>query len=58
MSNDDDLRGVDPDSGLPVGTIIQNAKGEYGVIGYRQVIRITKEKLDELLRSLGETPPD
>lgn len=31
---------VDPDSGLPIGTIVRNKKGDYGMIAHRRVIYI------------------
>jgi hypothetical protein len=41
---------IDPDSGLPVGSIVANARGQYGVIEYRKVRYLTKEEADELLK--------
>ncbi len=41
----------DPDSGLPLGTIVQNQKGEYAAIGHRKVLRVTKEEAEALMSS-------
>jgi hypothetical protein len=41
---------IDPDSGMPVGSIIKNYYGEYGMIAYRKVVRLTKEQAEELIR--------
>lgn len=43
---------IDPDSGLPIGSVIRNHKGEYGVVDYKGVHRITEKQRDELLREL------
>lgn len=45
---------MDPDSGLPIGTIIRNVKGEYGVVGYREIIRVTDEQVAQLKREFPQ----
>lgn len=42
---------LDPDSGLPLGSIIKNHKGELGIVGFRTVIRITEEEAEELKKT-------
>lgn len=39
---------IDPESGLPIGTIIRNHKGEYGVIDRNCVIRISEALAKEM----------
>jgi hypothetical protein len=41
----------DPDSGLPLGSIVKNHRGEYGVIGHRKVLRVTKKEAEALMSS-------
>jgi hypothetical protein len=41
---------IDPDSRLPLGTIIKNRRGEYGLIDFRRVIKISKEEAEQLMR--------
>lgn len=48
---------IDPVSGLPVGTIIQNHKGEFGVVGFECVIRISKEKAEQLRKEFSMVSP-
>jgi hypothetical protein len=45
---------IDPDSKLPVGSIVKNHKGEYGMIGYRFLLRLPKEKAERLLAELQQ----
>jgi hypothetical protein len=40
---------IDPDSKLPVGSIIENHKGEFGVIVCGGVVLITKQEAEKLL---------
>lgn len=44
---------IDPHSGLPIGSIIRNHKGEYGVVDYKSVIRITEEQANKLREGLN-----
>jgi hypothetical protein len=44
---------IDPDSKLPVGSIVKNAKGEYGMIGYKFLLRLPREKAEKLLADLA-----
>jgi hypothetical protein len=43
---------IDPDSKLPIGTIIRNAKGQYAIVDYKAVVLISEEKAAELLKGL------
>lgn len=40
---------IDPDSKLPIGSVIKNHKGEYGVIGFRRVVRVTKDEAEKII---------
>jgi hypothetical protein len=43
---------VDPDSRLPLGSIIKDEKGEYAMIGYKKVCSLSKEHAEALLVKL------
>jgi hypothetical protein len=47
---------IDPDSNLPVGTIVRNSEGRYGVIEYKGVVLITEETARELLKLATKNP--
>lgn len=40
---------IDPTSGLPLGSVIKNHKGEYGVIGFNSVIRVSEKVAKEIM---------
>jgi hypothetical protein len=46
---------IDPDSKLPIGTIIRNSNGQYGIIDHKAVVLISEEKAEELLKQLKAT---
>ena len=54
MSDTELLR--DPDSGLPLGSIVKNHRGQYAVIGYRKVLRVTKQEAEALMSSTPQKP--
>jgi hypothetical protein len=43
---------IDRDSGKPVGSIVKNWKGEYGMILQGKVKRLTKEEAEQLISEM------
>jgi hypothetical protein len=43
---------IDRDSGKPVGSIVKNCKGEYGMILQGAVRRLTKEQAEQLVAEM------
>lgn len=49
----------DPVSGLPYGTIIQNERGEFGMVAPEGIVKLTKAQVDEITKGLpGERPQE
>lgn len=55
-TRDEKGRALDPVSKLPIGSIIQNHKGEYGMVLYKRVIVITEELAKKLIAESWPPP--